>query len=193
VFSVRVFSLLALVLLALPMAGCDSTDNFAAVLSDDTLSLVAPTAGLRQPSAVDITAPVGIIGGPRFPEESQDALIGWDFALRLVGGELHLVPAGAIGLTGGSTRAGLTEAQTGKSFDDVKQAPSSSNFITTHGVAMRVGEVYVARSRLAACGFSSIEQYAKLQPLEVNVAAQRLKLRVATSTRCGDQRLVDGG
>jgi hypothetical protein len=192
VFSVRVFSLLALALLALPMVGCKSTDSLVAVLSDDTVTLVAPTAGLRQPSAVDITAPVGIIGGPRFPEESADAEQ-WDFTVRLVAGQIQLVPAGAIGLSGAAVRAGLTESQTGKSFDDIKQAPASSNFITDHGVVMRVGEVYVARSRLAVCGFSTIEQYAKLQPLEVDVAAQRLRLRVATSTRCGDQRLVDGG
>jgi hypothetical protein len=34
-----------------------------------------------------------------------------------------------------------------------------------------------------------VEQYSKLQPLEVDVAAQKVRFRIQTNARCADQRL----
>jgi hypothetical protein len=193
---VRSFAIAAAIPLALLFAACDSTDTtFDPVLVVDTVEIAAPTAGSGLPTAVDITALSGfdIIGG-RYPEELRDAGE-WDFALRLVNGELQFVPAGAIGVMdiGGRSRAGITAPLSGRTFESVTQAPNQAAFITDHGVTARVGEVYAARSRLVLCGASAVEQYAKLQPLEVDLAAQRVRFQILTSARCADQRLSAEG
>jgi hypothetical protein len=191
--SVRSFAIVAALPLAFLFAACDSTGtDLDPLLALDTIELAAPTAGSGLPSALDITAAGGFIVGGRYPEELSDAGE-WDFALRLVGGELQLVPAGSIGIfdVGGRSRAGITQPLTGRSFESVTQAPNQSAFITDRGVPVRVGEVYAARSRLALCLSSAFEQYAKLQPLEVDLAAQRVRLQIQTNYRCADQRLSE--
>src|SRR5690349_24647789 len=88
--SVRSFAIIAALPLALFFAACDSGGNeIEPVLVTDTFDLAAPTAGSARPTAIDITALGGfaIVGG-RYPEELNDAGE-WDFALRLVGGELQ--------------------------------------------------------------------------------------------------------
>lgn len=175
------------------LAACESTDtNFDPLLVTDTIELVTPTANSALPTAVDITALSRVIVGGRYPEELADAGE-WDFALRREGSELHFVPAGKIGVfdIGGLSRAGITEPLTGRSFESVTQAPKQNTFITDRGVPVRVGEVYAARSRLVLCGPSGVEQYAKLQPLEVDLAAQRVRFRLVTNSRCADQRLSE--
>jgi hypothetical protein len=191
--SVRSFAIVAAIPLALLFAACDSTGtDFDPLIATDTIELAAPTAGSGLPSAVDITALSGFIVGGRYPEEISDAGE-WDLALRLVGGELQFVPAGSIGILdpGGRSRAGITQPLTGRSFESVTQAPNQGSFVTDRGVPVRVGEVYAARSRLTLCLSSAVEQYAKLQPLEVDLAAQRVRFRIQTNSRCADQRLSE--
>jgi len=191
---VRSFAIVAALPLALLFAACDSNNGeIEPLLVTDTFDLAAPTAGSALPTAIDITALGGfaIVGG-RYPEELNDAGE-WDFAVRLVGGELQFVPAGAIGIldVGGRSRAGITQPLTGRTFNSVTQAPNQAAFITDRGVTARVGEVYGARSRLILCGASAVEQYAKLQPLEVDLAAQRVRFQIVTSSICADQRLAE--
>ena len=189
----RSFAIAAALPLALLLGACESTDNtFDPLIATDTLEIVAPTAGSSLPTAVDITALGGSISGGRYPEEVGDAGE-WDLALRLVGGQLQFVPAGKIGIfdIGGLSRAAITEPLAGRTFESVTQAPNAATFVTDRGVPVQVGAVYAARSRLVACGLSAVEQYAKIQPLEVDLAAQRVRFRVQTNGRCADQRLED--
>ncbi|MBW3628508.1 MAG: hypothetical protein KY464_04340 [Gemmatimonadetes bacterium] len=189
----RSFALIAAIPAAFLLAACESTNtNLDPMLVTDTIELVTPTANSTLPTAVDITALARVIVGGRYPEELNDAGE-WDFALRRVGSELQFVPAGKIGVfdLGGLSRAGITEPLNGRSFESVTQAPKQNTFITDRGVPVRVGEVYAARSRLVLCGPSAVEQYAKLQPLEVDAAAQRVRFRLVTNSRCADQRLSE--
>lgn len=175
------------VLLAVVLVGCESTDDeFEVLLTTDTLELAAPTANSALPSALDIDLGIG-----RFPESFDDAQL-WDVAVRFVGGQLKLVPGSAIGVTddGGRSRAQITDALAGRTFESVRQAPNTSAFDTA-SVVLQQGAVYVIRSRLIPCGISAVQKYAKTRPLEVDLAQQRVKLEVVISERCGDQRLAE--
>ena len=187
----RRFAIAAALPVALLFGACDSNNSdFDPLLAVDTFEIVAPTAGSSLPTAVDITALSGVIFGGRFPEELEDAGE-WDLALRLVNGELQFVPAGSIGIQdiSGVSRAAITEPLNGRTFESVTQAPNPAAFVTDHGVPVRLGGVYAARSRLVPCGLSAVEQYSKLQPLEVDLAAQKVRFRIQTNARCADQRL----
>jgi hypothetical protein len=185
---VRHISLFALLVLAL-VACDDPAFRIDPILVSDTVEVFAPTAAnAGRPTALDITSMQFLIQGARFPERASDAEQ-WDFAVRLRNGELTLVPASVVGLTSRAALAGPLAAQT---FEEVREAPAASTFSTDSTVVMRQGRVYVARSRVAGGAFGgACTQYAKLQPLEVDVAAGRLLLRITTNERCGDLRLVE--
>lgn len=172
-------------------AACsDSTGfDYQPALVGDTVEVMAPTqASGEQPTALDITSDgAGSIWGGRFPHLSRDAEA-WDFAVRIQGGEIVLVPGPAIGLTQSS--AALTEALEGETFDSVREAPGQGQFVTDAGVPMRVGNVHVARSRQVPFGFlQACVMYAKLEPLTVDVSAGQLRLNVVTNQNCQDLRL----
>ena len=169
----------------------DSTGfEFQPALVGDTVEVVAPTqASAEQPTALDITSDgAGSIWGGRFPHLSRDAEA-WDFAVRVEDGEIVLVPGPAIGLTQSS--AALTDALVGETFESLREAPGQGQFVTDAGVAMRVGNVHVARSRQVPFGFlQACVMYAKLEPLLVDVSTGQLRVNVVTNENCQDLRLA---
>jgi hypothetical protein len=182
---------LLIAVLGISAACSDSTGTELTVaLRTDTVEVAAPlpqNEGL--PTAVDITpsAGLGVIGG-RFPERSRDAQE-WDFAVRVRNGELVLVPARAVGLT--NTRAAISRALEGETFEGLREAPGQSAFNPDSSVAVRPGNVYAVRSRPAPCQFGAAgEFYGKIEPLTVDVANGRLRFRIVTNLRCEDPRLV---
>lgn len=156
-------------------------------ISTDTVEVAAPGSAADLPSAVDVSANLGVVGGGRRPETQADAER-WDLAIRVRDGQVVFVPAAALGLT---SNAGITHPLTGQTFDQVIEAPGSSAFVTDSAVVAEVGAVYVVRSRNVPCGFGAAAQYAKIQPLEVSVAEGRVELLIATNEVCGDPRLVE--
>lgn len=181
---------LSFLLLVLPLIGSaaactDSTGLGAPLIVTDTLTIGAPTvAAASVPSAVDVVAFSGAIGGGRFPERPQDAEQ-WDFTVRLRNGQFTFVPRAAAGVTG--NRAGITQPMD-TPFEEVRTAPASGRFVTDSTVVVRKGATYVVRSRIYS---SPCFQYARVQPLELNVAAGTVKLQVSTSSGCQDTRLVE--
>jgi hypothetical protein len=194
---VRRSVLIALFAYAALAAGCDDgTFQIDPILVRDTVEIAAPTAAnAGLPSALDIFALQGQIGGGRFPERPparpQDP-IGWDFAIRVRGGEVVLVPAAALGI---GSRAALTPPLLGQSFEQVVEAPGQTTFRGDTAFALVVGHTYAARSREAAGGLfgGGCQQFAKLQPLEVDPALGRVRLRITTNERCSDPRLAEEG
>jgi len=185
---VRHISLFVLLILAL-VACDDPAFRIDPILVSDTVEVFAPTAqNAGRPTALDITSMQFFIQGARFPERASDAEQ-WDFAVRLRNGELTLVPASVVGLNSRAALAGPLAAQT---FEGLREAPPATAFRMDSTVVMRTGQVYGARSRVTGGAFGgACTQYAKLQPLEVDVAAGRLLLRITTNERCGDLRLVE--
>lgn len=179
--------------LALLLGACEGDNNLPdPLLVTDTVELTTPTSASSLPTALDASAAGGVMIPGRYPEEEVDAEE-WDLALRFAGGELTFVPAGKIGISdlGGISSAGITQALTGTTFQGLELAPPKKDFVTDAGVALRVGNVYAVRTRLLACGLSAFENYAKIQPLEIDIAEQRVKLQIVANGQCGDRRLVE--
>ena len=188
----RRFALALSLPLVFLLAACEGDNQLEPLLATDTLELVTPSASSNLPTALDATAVSGFVLGGRFPEQESDAEE-WDLALRLVNGQLAFVPAGKIGINdaGGRSSAGITQPLNGSTFQGLELAPSSSAYVTDSSVVLSVGNVYAVRTRLIPCGLSYVESYAKIQPLEVNLAEQRVKLQIVANERCGDRRLVE--
>lgn len=184
----RPTSYLPLFLTIILAAGCEDTSGMRMdpLITNDTLEVAAPTSGTLLPTAIDVTATGGRIGGGRFPEKQSDAER-WDIAVRMRGGALVFVPSSALGL---GTASGITEALAGRTFESVREAPGSASFITDGEVVIQEGAVYVVRSRSIPCGFGATSLYAKIQPLEVSVEDGRVRLQISTNEVCGDPRLV---
>src|SRR5690606_16638710 len=137
------------------------------VLVSDTLTIAPPIPGnLGLPTAVDLSGDGSFgIMGPRFPERVEDALQ-WDLTLRLRAVVLFLMPPGAIGAT--DSRAAITPAITGQTFEGLREAPGQSTFRTDTAIALQVGPVYAARTRLLDFGCI---QFAKIRALDLDLAA----------------------
>ena len=175
------------------LAACDDpNDPFGqARILTDTVSLLAPDAArpLEQDtlgSALNVAQ--GNIAVTR-PERPANAGL-WDVALRRRGAELVLAPPAALGIaTGLQSRAAITRPITGRSFEEVRDAPGTANFVTDTAVVLSPNAVYVIRSR-TVCSFGSGATYAKIQPLAVDVAAGTVQLQVSANATCDDSRLV---
>jgi hypothetical protein len=179
-------------LVAVTLAACRDSTGFELhpLLVTDTVLVAAPlphNSGL--PTALDVTSDgFGGVNGGRFPERSGDALE-WDFVPRIRGGELVLIPARGVGVV--ESRAALTPPIPGETFAGLREAPGQGSFVTDSPIAMRVGNVYAARSREAAGGFfGTCVQFAKLEPLAVDAASGHLRILITTNERCGDPRLA---
>ena len=188
----RRFALALSLPLALLFGGCEGENQLQPLLATDTVELVAPTASSNLPTALDASAVTGFILGGRYPEQESHAEE-WDLAVRFVGGQLTFVPAGKIGINdaGGRSSAGITQPINGTTFEGLELAPSSSAYVTDASVVLSAGNVYAVRTRLLPCGISFVENYAKIQPLEVDLAEQRVKLQIVSNERCGDRRLAE--
>lgn len=170
------------------LAACDDTTNFFAepLLYTDTVEIAAPGSALGLPSALDVTISAGGVVGGRFPERQEDAEQ-WDVALRVRNGALVFLPAPALGLR---SRAAITRALPNETYATLIEAPGRSAFVTDSAVLVQQGSVYAVRSRDDQGGISACPQYAKIQPLTVDVAQQRVRLQVTTNQRCSDPRLA---
>jgi hypothetical protein len=185
---VRPKYLAALLILAAPLAaGCDDGTGYDIhpILVNDTVIVAAPipqTEGL--PTALDITPDgFGNVYGGRFPERPRDALE-WDFLVRIEDGEIVLVPGVEAGTP--TSQAALTPPIEGETFESLRETPGQSTFRSDTTIAMVEGAVYAARSR----ALSGCTQFAKMEPLEVDVANGVLEIQLVTNQLCGDARLV---
>ena len=185
-----IFAVLLIVSAAVA-TGCDDATDFTIdpLLATDTVEIAAPGAAGGLPSALDVIATGGVIGGGRFPEQARDAEQ-WDVALRVRNGALVFVPAPALGL---QSRASMTPALSGETFTSLVEAPGAGTFRSDSARVVQQGAIYAIRSRDIASQFGSCIQYAKIQPLTVDVAAARVRLQVTTNERCSDPRLAEEG
>ena len=180
-------------LLLLGLAACDDPNSgiYDPLMRQDTVSLAAPAVAPEIPSALDVAYASSPVRG-RYPELAADAE-SWDVAIRRSGGELHFAPAGLFQFqnpVGGATTAAVTEPIE-RTIDELRQAPSESAFRGDSMVAIRRGFVYVVRSRATGASFGGCQNYAKVEPLEVDVEAGTVRLRVVGNARCNDRRLVE--
>jgi len=120
--------------------------------------------------------------------ERPGATGGWDVALDTQGGELVLMPPGALGIT---SRAALSIVGA-VNFDDVRQAPEDTLLYDANRPAsLSPGVVYVVRSNRAVGSYgSSCVYYAKMEPVTIDVGTGTLKFRYVASPVCNSRDLV---
>lgn len=172
------------------VGGCDDPYGpLEPLLTTETITLTTPTSPRTAlPWALDVSVPPGTfgIGGGRFPERSSDATQ-WDFALRRTGDAFELAPAALYGLPNG---AALSEPLEGRAFDDLREVPRNEPLRSDVARPVRPGLVYFARSRTFASGFYGCQQFAKLEIVAVDAAADTVRIRVVANANCGDRRLA---
>ncbi|MBA4157076.1 MAG: hypothetical protein H0X65_06325 [Gemmatimonadetes bacterium] len=167
-------------------------------IAHDTVSIQAPSDQQPQASsALDVTAQIGLIGGARDPERLANApapgeLQGrWDLVVRRQDGQLVFLPAGAV--LGTRSRAGISQPLAGQTFEELREVPAGTVFVTDSAVAVQPGQLYVVRSREFRGGFGNCLQYAKLRPVQADAATGSVQVEVATNEVCFDTRLVEPG
>jgi hypothetical protein len=165
------------------LTACDDDLNADWTAVPDTVllySLSRPEL-LGKPSAFDF------FDGVPISVESPAASGRWDLALIDLNGELALVPASAF--VGVVSRAGVATVSA-RTLEEVTEAPGDTAQFKSEPVVIRVGTIYVVRTRRTDCGFGSGVRYAKLEPLEVNTTAGTLRFRSIVNPYCNDRKLI---
>lgn len=189
----RYIALAPVALLLVVLAACDDPNAglYDPIMREDTVQLAVPLADPEVPTALDVSYATSPVRG-RFPELVGDAEE-WDVAIRRGEGELLFVPAGVFGFTnpiGGPTTAGVT-APMERALEEVIQAPTDSLMKSDTSTPIVGDRVYVVRSRATAASFSGCQNYAKVEPLEIDVEGGLVTLRVVGNARCNDRRLTE--
>lgn len=179
-------------LLTFGAAACgDPTGGFFdPLMVTDTVDIGAQgLAPAGTPSAFAVTVEVGVIEGPRFPERASDAER-WDVAIAGQNGQIVFRAPRSFGF---ESRAAIGGPLVGRTFEDVRDVPSGTQFRTDESVEVQQGEVYIVRSREFSSGFGGCVQYAKVEPIAVDATDGTVRLVVATNSRCYDTRLANAG
>lgn len=175
-------AVLVTAVVAAGFTACD--DPFAAFLLDvpETPSEATlfdfVTGRLQDPPAFDLVA-----SSPVRVDQTRE----WDFLFRVTGGVPELAPFGAA--TDSVTDAGLRRVE--RSFESILVAPDQG-YDLTEAQAVAVGDVFIARSRVNPRQLISCSQYAKLEILEVDLAARTVTFRYLVNPNCGDTVLEPG-
>lgn len=112
----------------------------------------------------------------------------FDFAYVINGaGEHFLVPLDALGLGSSGFNPGLIRSEV--SFEAIEEAPVNG-YTTSDSVAVAVGDVLVARSRIV-CSLG-VPQYVKLEVMEINDELSTIRLRTMPNVNCGFRALLPG-
>ena len=185
-------------LAVLIVAACD--DPFGPAVWDatpDTLTLFSAS----RPEYIGLVSAVDIANIPvvvALPIEAPGLTGNWDFVLTDSNGGLALVPASAFAGLESRARIGVLPDRT---LEEVTQAPRDSTAsawpplsapYSVEAVPLVAGDVYIVRSRRASCGggLSSGYRYAKLRPVEINVAAGTYRFEIVRNPYCDNRSFV---
>lgn len=120
--------------------------------------------------------------------ERPNATGTWDVALDTRGGELVLLPPGALGITSHAAISPLGPI----AFDDVVEAPEDTLlYVVNDPVPLATGSVYVVRTnRVQGGSFGSCVYYAKMEPLALDATEGTMTFTYVASPICNDRSLV---
>jgi len=124
----------------------------------------------------------------RIRVESAVATGTWDVAVDTRGGELVLLPPGALGVI---SQARITTFE-GMALADVLEAPrDTAVYVSDRAVPLRMGTVYVVKTNREPGAFgSSCVYYAKMEPVVLDVAGGTLTFRHVTNPVCNSVDLI---
>jgi hypothetical protein len=176
-------------LAVLIVAACD--DPFGPQRWDatpDTVTLFSASRAeyIGRVSAVDIVSQPFV---SPLPIEAPGLTGNWDFALTDSDGGLSLVPASAFAGLESRARIGVLPNST---LEEVMQAPRDTTEFGVAALPLVAGSVYIVRSRRASCfgGSASGFRYAKLRPVEINVAAGTFRFEIVRNPICDNRSFV---
>ncbi len=120
--------------------------------------------------------------------ESPDAATFWDVALDTRGGNLVLLPPGALGV---ASRGRILQL-TGMTFANVVEAPSDTLlYSATQPLPIVLNGLYIIKSDVRATEFGgSCAFYAKMTPIALDAAAGSMTFVYDGSPICNDRRLI---
>ena len=120
--------------------------------------------------------------------EAASATGAWDMAVDTQGGDIVLLPPGALGVVGNAAISTLP----GMRIEDVTEAPTDTLLYETDGpVAVTMGDVYVIRTNRSTGSFgSSCVYYAKIRPVDIDPAGGTLTFEFVTNPICNSIDLV---
>ena len=120
--------------------------------------------------------------------ESATSTGTWDMAVDTRGGEIVLLPPGALGI---SSEAAVAELE-GRTFEEVIEAPEdTAAYVSTEPVLARMGSVYVIRTNESIGGFGRrCVYYYKLEPLAIDPQGGTLRFVFDGSPVCNDLSLI---
>lgn len=116
-----------------------------------------------------------------------DQTSAFDFAFVREGGRNLLVPLDAIGLGSRTSNPGLQQSSQGF---DLLTNPPGDGYVTSDSVQIAVGDVLVARSRIAC--YLGVPQYAKLQIKAIDNVVGTVTFDAVANINCGYRSLVLG-
>ena len=119
--------------------------------------------------------------------ESPAATGTWDVVVDTRGGEIVLLPPGALGV---DSKARIT-TMPGMTFEEVIEAPEDTLLYTAEQVPMTLGTVYVVKTSQYQGSFGTrCSNYAKLEPLIIDPVGGTLTFVYDASPVCNDRRLI---
>lgn len=169
---------------ALVGVGCDG-DPFAFDWDEtpDTVFLYS----LARPE-LNLESGFAFLQGLRVRIEDPLATGAWDAAVDTRGGELVLLPPGALGVNGTARIATIG----GMALEDVTEAPADTLvYVANTPVPLAMGTIYIVKTNRQPGNFgSSCVYYAKLEPVILDVAGGTLTFRHVTNPVCNSRDLV---
>ncbi len=120
--------------------------------------------------------------------EAVGATGSWDMAVDTRGGQIVLLPPGALGVAGA---ARITEL-TGVGLTDVTEAPTDTLvYVAADPVPVTMGSVYVVKTNRSPGSFGrSCVYHAKLAPVEIDPLAGIFRFEHVTNPVCNSRDLV---
>jgi hypothetical protein len=166
------------------LAGCGD-DPFTATWFDEPDTTVLYS--MQRPVEENLASGFSFYDRLPIRIEAPGATGNWDVALDTRGGELVLLPPGALGITAKAGIASLGAVP----FGDIREAPSDTLLYELDAaVGMTLNHVYVVRTNRRRGNFgSSCVHYAKLSPVVLDLAENLMHFEYVASPICNNRDL----
>lgn len=137
---------------------------------------------LNKVSAFDMFFRTGVVIERSITEDQ------WDFAVERQGGQMMILPPGALGVE--STAALVPFA--GTEYDEVTRAPTDTLlYVSEEPIPVDLTAIYVVRTHQQAGSFGgACVYYGKIQPLEVDLEVGTFRFLFDSSPDCNNRSLV---
>jgi len=160
-------------------------DPFAFNWSDVPDTVLLYSLARPEPNLVSAFA---FRSGSRIRVEAPGATGTWDVAVDTRGGEIVLLPPGALRVTS-TARISVID---GVTLEDVRQAPRDTiDYVADEAVPVRMGVTYVVKTNRSTGSFGSrCVYYAKMEAVAIDAAGGTLRFRYVTNPVCNSLDLV---